>query len=468
MSGAEKEFASAPGNASDAGLEQAAKFLEKKAEAYADDHASYDRDTGATEFSGDGLEYYSGLLELAEDIRALTPAATDPRMDDLAALVRRLVRALSQAAPDNKLPATALDYLERKGLKGNILRADPAPVAAQGDASDAPEVGTHWRHTGGGFYVVEGFANMETEFPVKYPQIIIYRGVVNGKVWARPLADWPSSFTKMDSPAAPVAQNVSINEGNIDMVAADLDVRKILLAVVPGDGNGHEVYAKSVKDVEDKLAELSCRLEDFELAKIAPDLTGRLEEKATGQVYGIIDPDYGRIYTMVRKLAWEEGYAIGLHGSFTRDLDMIAVPWAEHCTRKPEKLIARIVQATGLLETQGSPGEKPHGRKVWTLRLPEFGDPRFIDLSIMPPSIDYASRVQVPAQVDLAGGRDDFEAIRLRFFRDLVESERTKFLKVLGVLRQDYDAPLFHAWEFRLLRRALASRPQVTAPGDGS
>lgn len=109
-----------------------------------------------------------------------------------------------------------------------------------------------------------------------------------------------------------------------------------------------------------------------------------LKQHDTGQVYGIIDPDYGRIYTMVRKLAWEEGYAIGLHGSFTRDLDMVAVPWEAGRRCNPEKLVARILQATGLKEAHGNPGIKPHGRKVWTLLLPEFGDPRFVDLSIMP------------------------------------------------------------------------------------
>lgn len=109
------------------------------------------------------------------------------------------------------------------------------------------------------------------------------------------------------------------------------------------------------------------------------------EEKPTGQVYGIIDPDYGRIYTMVRKLAWEEGYAIGLHGSFTRDLDLIAVPWEAGRNCKPEKLVARILQATGMtIARTGNPGDKPYGRLVWTLLLPEFGDPRFVDLSIMP------------------------------------------------------------------------------------
>ena len=103
----------------------------------------------------------------------------------------------------------------------------------------------------------------------------------------------------------------------------------------------------------------------------------------TGQVYGIIDPEYGRAYTMIRKLAWEEGYAIGLHGSFTRDLDLIAVPWSEN-TREPEHLIRRVMQATGLKSLHGNPGVKPHGRLVWTLNFPAFSDPRFVDLSCQP------------------------------------------------------------------------------------
>lgn len=108
------------------------------------------------------------------------------------------------------------------------------------------------------------------------------------------------------------------------------------------------------------------------------------DEQQSGQVYGIIDPDYGRIYTIIRKLAWEEGYAIGLHGSFTRDLDLIAVPWAERVC-EPEHLIRRIVASPAQLRSLPSnPGTKPNGRLVWTLMLPEFGDPRFVDLSIMP------------------------------------------------------------------------------------
>jgi hypothetical protein len=41
----------------------------------------------------------------------------------------------------------------------------------------------------------------------------------------------------------------------------DCDVRKILLRVVPGDGSGHEVYARNVADVEELLSDMGERLE---------------------------------------------------------------------------------------------------------------------------------------------------------------------------------------------------------------
>lgn len=46
----------------------------------------------------------------------------------------------------------------------------------------------------------------------------------------------------------------------------ELDVRKIMLRVVPGcDGMGHEVYAKSVADVEKVLGDMGEELEDWQL-----------------------------------------------------------------------------------------------------------------------------------------------------------------------------------------------------------
>ena len=42
------------------------------------------------------------------------------------------------------------------------------------------------------------------------------------------------------------------------------DVRRILLDIVPGDGSGHEVYAESREDVEEKLSQMGQQIEDLE------------------------------------------------------------------------------------------------------------------------------------------------------------------------------------------------------------
>ncbi len=52
-------------------------------------------------------------------------------VDDLSALVARLARSLSKAAPDNKLPADALDYLKRHALTGSPLRDESNSAQAK-------------------------------------------------------------------------------------------------------------------------------------------------------------------------------------------------------------------------------------------------------------------------------------------------------------------------------------------------
>lgn len=107
------------------------------------------------------------------------------------------------------------------------------------------------------------------------------------------------------------------------------------------------------------------------------------EEMVSAPVYGIMDPDYARIFSIARCLAWQEGYALMAHGSFSRDLDLLAVPWTERAC-EPERLVRRIEASAGVKNISRQPGEKPHGRLAWTLTLPTFGDPRFVDLSVMP------------------------------------------------------------------------------------
>lgn len=106
-------------------------------------------------------------------------------------------------------------------------------------------------------------------------------------------------------------------------------------------------------------------------------------QTASGSVYGIIDPDYARVFTMARVLAWAEGYALLFHGSFTRDLDLVAVPWTGAAC-EPEHLLKRIISAADLKIVVENDDTKHWGRMVWTLAFKTFGDPRFIDFSIMP------------------------------------------------------------------------------------
>jgi hypothetical protein len=84
----------------------------------------------------------------------------------------------------------------------------------------------------------------------------------------------------------------------------------------------------------------------------------------------------------ITALAREHGYAIGIHGSLQRDLDLIAVPWSEVAS-DAETLVVEIAKVVGgfILEHHGAPEKKPHGRLAWTIHL---GAGLFIDLSVMP------------------------------------------------------------------------------------
>lgn len=65
--------------------------------------------------------------------------------------------------------------------------------------------------------------------------------------------------------ADPECWNDSLGQPAKGEVPEDCDVRKILLDIVPGDGNGLEVFAKNVGEVVDKLTELAVRLDEAEI-----------------------------------------------------------------------------------------------------------------------------------------------------------------------------------------------------------
>jgi hypothetical protein len=104
----------------------------------------------------------------------------------------------------------------------------------------------------------------------------------------------------------------------------------------------------------------------------------------------ILDPDYARVFTQARCIAWQYGYSASLHGSYTRDLDILLTPWTEEARPNHDQLVRLIAQSCDLREsvtnTKGDIRwtEKPRGRRATSLHFPGFGDRRWVDISIMP------------------------------------------------------------------------------------
>lgn len=84
----------------------------------------------------------------------------------------------------------------------------------------------------------------------------------------------------------------------------------------------------------------------------------------------------------ITAVAREHGYAIGIHGSLQRDLDLIAVPWSEVAVDAKD-LVYAVCEVVGgfILPHQEEPTQKPHGRLAWTIQL---GAGLYIDLSVTP------------------------------------------------------------------------------------
>lgn len=91
-------------------------------------------------------------------------------------------------------------------------------------------------------------------------------------------------------------------------------------------------------------------------------------------------PTYMCLYPGLAEIARANGYALAVHGSLARDMDLIAVPWIDSPS-SPEVVIAAIESAYGIRRIGGLT-RAPHGRLVQTIGI-QFGE-CFIDLSFMP------------------------------------------------------------------------------------
>lgn len=62
----------------------------------------------------------------------------------------------------------------------------------------------------------------------------------------------------------------------------------------------------------------------------------------------------------------EHGYALAVHGSLRRDLDLVAIPWIDTPSSHEAVLQEVMTQFAGELPDP-IPGKKPHGRLAYTI-----------------------------------------------------------------------------------------------------
>jgi hypothetical protein len=171
----------------------------------------------------------------------------EANVDDLSMLVRQLVHSLRKAAPDNVLSDRAVDYLKRNGFAGSPLRdatraASTSANVAQGAEAQSEPV---YQRRKSGLLAwhdcsYEEYSEVKARIGWNARELFVVPHSA-GMVWGETIPD-------------------------------DCDVRKILLSVEPGDGDGHEVYARNVAEIEELLSSMGERLEDLQGAVTAlPD-----------------------------------------------------------------------------------------------------------------------------------------------------------------------------------------------------
>lgn len=91
-------------------------------------------------------------------------------------------------------------------------------------------------------------------------------------------------------------------------------------------------------------------------------------------------PMYCALYTKLAEIARKHGYAMAVHGTLARDMDLMCIPWTE-APSEPKDVVQEITK-TFYIRTIGEPDTTHHGRERWTVSV-GFGE-CFLDISFMP------------------------------------------------------------------------------------
>ena len=92
-------------------------------------------------------------------------------------------------------------------------------------------------------------------------------------------------------------------------------------------------------------------------------------------------------YKVLAHCARNHGYALTVHGSLLRDVDLVAIPWVPKCKAPSTlaKAILGIVKAMAgkeqvFVRMSKVPTKKPHGRLAWSIM---FSRNSYLDLSVV-------------------------------------------------------------------------------------
>ena len=107
---------------------------------------------------------------------------------------------------------------------------------------------------------------------------------------------------------------------------------------------------------------------------------GRLMPHERARRHGV----YARLLPRLQLIGWQLGYTLAVHGSLSRDLDIVAAPWIE-AAAPAEHLVQALADEMGEGAWYRQPSSKPHGRRAWSIHFGTFRNAHlYIDLSVMP------------------------------------------------------------------------------------
>lgn len=149
------------------------------------------------------------------------------------------------------------------------------------------------------------------------------------------------------------------------------------------------------------------------LASAYRSLLKRVEpDRPPDWIKGVRNPDavewwYNKLISPLREFARGKGYAIAVHGSLRRDIDLVAIPWTESSI-DPQKFVDELLVKFDWILCNGvNPEQKPNGRLAWNIcSIREFRS-TFIDLSITPSLSILSARTE-----ELTKAREEITALQ--------------------------------------------------------